>query len=136
MTISRRLAAIGGAVAVSAVAIIAAAHYEREPPPAEAPAPGMTVAKDSVTLESGAPQWKVLRLGSATPATQHWTDPLPARIEIDEAKLSRVGTPLAGRVGRVLVERGQTVAAGAPLFTVASPSIAELRAEREKESQP
>jgi RND family efflux transporter MFP subunit len=127
-----RFAAIGGALVVSGVSIIAAARYQREPPPAEAPAPGMTVAKDSVTLESGAPQWKVLHLGVATPAAQHWTDPLPARIEIDEAKLSRVGTPLAGRVAKVFVERGQAVAAGAPLFTVSSPNIAELRAERAK----
>ena len=128
----RRLGGLGGAVLVSGVSIIAAARYEREPPPADTPAPGMTVGKDSVTLESGAPQWKVLRLGTATAAAQHWTDPLPARIEIDEAKLSRVGTPLAGRVTRVLVERGQTVAAGAPLFTVSSPSVAELRAEKSK----
>ncbi len=127
-----RFAAIGAAVLASGVSIIAAARYEREPPPAEAPAPGMTVGKDSVTLESNAPQWKVLRLGSATPAQQHWTDPLPARIEIDETKLSRVGTPLAGRVARVLVERGQTVAAGTPLFVVSSPNIAELRAEKQK----
>jgi len=127
-----RFAAIGGALVVSGVSIIAAARYQREPPPADTPAPGMTVAKDSVTLESGAPQWKVLHLGVATPATQHWTDPLPARIEIDEAKLSRVGTPLAGRVSKVFVERGQAVAAGAPLFTVSSPNIAELRAERSK----
>jgi RND family efflux transporter MFP subunit len=127
-----RFAAIGGAVVVSGVSILAAARYEREPPPAPAPAPGMTVDKDSVQLESGAPQWKVLRLGTATPATQHWTDPLPARIEIDEARMSRVGAPLGGRVTRVFVERGQSVAAGAPLFTVASPNIAELRAEKQK----
>lgn len=127
-----RFAAIGGALVVSGVSIIAAARYQREPPPADTPAPGMTVAKDSVTLESGAPQWKVLHLGVATPATQHWTDPLPARIEIDEAKLSRVGTPLAGRVSKVFVERGQAVTAGAPLFSVSSPNIAELRAERAK----
>ena len=127
-----RIAAIGGALLVSGVSIIAAARYEREPPPAETPAPGMTVDKNSVTLESGAPQWKILRLGTATPATQHWTDPLPARIEIDETKLSRVGSTLAGRVIKVFVERGQTVAAGAPLFTVSSPNIAELRAERSK----
>jgi RND family efflux transporter MFP subunit len=92
----------------------------------------MTVAKDSVALTGDAPQWKLLRLGPAAPASEHWTDPLPARIEIDETKLSRVGTPLGGRVTRVFVERGQSVAAGAPLFSVSSPSIAELRAEREK----
>jgi RND family efflux transporter MFP subunit len=128
----KRFLIIGIAVVISAIAIVAAARYEREPPPAEAPAPGMTVAKDSVTLSGDAPQWKLIRLGPVAPASEHWTDPLPARIEIDETKLSRVGTPLGGRVTRVLVERGQNVAAGAPLFVVSSPSIAELRAEREK----
>jgi RND family efflux transporter MFP subunit len=127
-----RLVAIGAAAIVSGLAILAAARYQREPPPAEAPAPGMTVAKDSVALTGDAPQWKVLRLGTVSAATEHWTDPVPARIEIDETKLSRVGTPVAGRVVRVFVERGQTVAAGAPLFAVASPGVAELRAEKEK----
>jgi RND family efflux transporter MFP subunit len=127
-----RIVALIGAAIVSGVSIYAAARFQREPPPEETPAPGMTVGKDNVALASDAPQWKVLRLGTAQAAAAHWTDPLPARIMIDETKLSRVGSPLAGRVVKVLVERGDRVKAGQPLFTVASPNVAELRAEVEK----
>jgi RND family efflux transporter MFP subunit len=127
-----RIVALVGAAVVSGVSIYAAARFQREPPPEETPAPGMTVGKDNVALASDAPQWKVLRLGTAQAAAAHWTDPLPARIMIDETKLSRVGSPLAGRITKVLVERGQKVKAGQPLFTVASPNVAELRAEVEK----
>ncbi|HEY0191344.1 MAG TPA: efflux RND transporter periplasmic adaptor subunit, partial [Kofleriaceae bacterium] len=50
----------------------------------------------------------------------------------DEARASRLGSPLAGRVTSVAVDRGQRVKAGAALYTVASPNLAELRADREK----
>jgi cobalt-zinc-cadmium efflux system membrane fusion protein len=43
-----------------------------------------------------------------------------------------VGSPLSGRVTTVSVELGQNVKAGAPLFAVASPDIAALRAEQQK----
>ncbi len=62
----------------------------------------------------------------------HWTDAVPARITIDETRASKLGAPLAGRVSRVSVELGQRVAAGAPLFSVASPDLAELRSNGEK----
>jgi RND family efflux transporter MFP subunit len=62
----------------------------------------------------------------------HWSEPVPARVKIDETRAARVGSPLAGRVTQVFVELGQSVKLGDPLFTVASPDIAGLRAEREK----
>ncbi|HKA91294.1 MAG TPA: efflux RND transporter periplasmic adaptor subunit [Haliangiales bacterium] len=127
-----RVLAFSAAVVVSGLSVLAAARFQREPPPVEAPAPGITVGKDNVALATDAPQWKVIRLGTATASTAHWTDPLPARIQIDEAKLSRVGTPLPGRVTGVFVQRGQKVKTGEALFAVASPAVAELRAERDK----
>jgi membrane fusion protein, heavy metal efflux system len=128
----RRWLAAAAAVAVSAFSILAAARFQRDPPPAPTPAPGMTVGPNDVALTPDAPQWRLLRLGAARPAQAHWTDALPARIQIDEAKISRIGAPLAGRVTRVLVERGQPVTAGTPLLSIASPNVAELTAEREK----
>jgi membrane fusion protein, heavy metal efflux system len=127
-----RILAFLAAVVLSGLSVLAAARFRREAPPEEAPAPGITVGKDNVVLANDAPQWKVVRLGMATASTAHWTDPLPARIQIDETRLSRVGTPLPGRVTNVFVERGQRVKAGDPLFAVASPAVAELRAERDK----
>src|SRR5262249_23630276 len=61
-----------------------------------------------------------------------WSDPVPARIAFDETRTSRLGTPLAGRVSQVMVERGEHVRAGQPLFTVGSPHLAELRTDRDK----
>ncbi|HEX3480755.1 MAG TPA: efflux RND transporter periplasmic adaptor subunit [Kofleriaceae bacterium] len=115
--------------AAGALAILLARHYRRPDPPAEPAAPGMKVGSNSVALTSGAPAWKVIKLGAPTAAEPHWSDPIPGRVAFDEAKTSRLGSPLAGRVTAVLAERGQHVKSGTPLFTVSSPSLAELRTE-------
>ena len=96
--------------------------------------PGMTVEPNGISIEPDAPQWQVLKLGVVTPANSSWTDPIPARVMIDETRASKVGVPLSGRVTSVLVELGQSVKMGDPLFSVASPEIAELRGQREKAS--
>jgi RND family efflux transporter MFP subunit len=127
-----RVPVIAGALAVGVVAILLARHYHRPDPPKDPPAPGMTVGSDSVTLANDAPMWNVVKVAKAEAAQAHWTDAVPARVVFDEARTSRLGTPLSGRVTAVTVERGQKVAKGAPLFTVSSPNLAELRAEQEK----
>ena len=119
--------AICAAIGVSA--IVMARYYHRADPPSEPPAPGMRVGSNAVTLASDAPAWKVVKLGAPAAAEPHWSDPIPARVTFDEARTSRLGSPLAGRVTAVFAERGQRVRAGAPLFTVSSPSLAELRSE-------
>jgi RND family efflux transporter MFP subunit len=113
-------------------AIVLARHYERPAPPKETPAPGMTVGSDSITLANDAPMWSMVKVAAADAAEPHWTDPVPARIVFDEARTSRLGSPLAGRVTATFVERGQHVKSGDKLFTVSSPNLAELRADLEK----
>lgn len=129
---SRRVQGVLAAVVLSGISIWAASGFTREPPPPTPDAPGIQVGDDNVTLAADAPQWKVLRLSSVAAATTHWSDPVPARVKIDETRASKVGSPLAGRVTQVFVELGQPVKTGDALFTVASPDIAGLRAEREK----
>jgi len=119
-------------VIIGGASIVLARHYHRADPPSEPPAPGMHVGSNSVTLAPGAPAWKVIKLGTPSPAGPHWSDPIPARIQFDETRTSRLGAPLAGRVTQVFAERGQRVHAGAAMFTVASPSLAELHAELAK----
>jgi membrane fusion protein, heavy metal efflux system len=121
-----------GAILLGGAAIVLARHYKRPDPPTEPSAPGMTVGSDTVTLANDAPMWGVVKLAPAQPAEPHWTDPVPARIVFDEARTSRLGSPLAGRVTAVMTERGQHVKIGDKLFTVSSPNLAELRAELEK----
>jgi membrane fusion protein, heavy metal efflux system len=121
-----------GAVLLGGSMIGLACRYHRPEPPIEAAAPGMTVGSNAVRLTQDAPQWAVIKVAPAEPAEPHWSDPVPGRIVFDEARASRLGSPLAGRVTAIAVDRGQRVKAGAPLYTIASPGLAELRAEREK----
>ena len=127
-----RVSGILAALVVAGVAIVAALLFHKKLPAEPQPPPGLRVDKDSVTIANGAPQWKALRLGKAEAAHEHWSDSFPARFRVDEAVASRVGSPLSGRVTQVSVELGANVKAGAPLFTVASPDIAALRAEQQK----
>jgi RND family efflux transporter MFP subunit len=90
-------------------------------------------AKGSTALQIGsASSWKAVTVGNATAAHPRWTDPVSARVVIDETRTSRIGSPLDGRVTEVLVQRGQTVTAGTPLFSVASADLAELYAARDR----
>lgn len=123
---------VGAAVLASTLLVWAATGFTREPPQQQPPPPGMVMGTTDVSLAPDAPQWKVLRLAAAKPAMVRWSDPVPARVKIDETRASVIGSPLSGRITAVYVELGQVVKAGAPLFSVASPDIAGLRAERDK----
>lgn len=127
-----RLTSLGIAMFASALAIFAAVSFHRKPPPEESAAAGMQVGKDGLRLANGAPQWKVLKLGQVLSPSERWSDPYPARFKVDEAFASKIGSPLAGRVTNVFIELGQPVKAGQPLFAIASPDIAELRAGQQK----
>ncbi|HUL78231.1 MAG TPA: efflux RND transporter periplasmic adaptor subunit [Vicinamibacteria bacterium] len=119
-------------LAAGAVAVAGALLYHPPGPPATTPPPGMTVEKSGISFAPDAPQWRFLKLGKATRIGEHWTDDVPARITIDETRAWKLGVPLAGHVSRVLVELGEPVQPGQPLFAVASSEIAELRTAKEK----
>lgn len=127
-----RLTSLGIAIGVSALAILAAVSFHRKAPPEATAAAGLKVASGAISIENGAPQWKVLKLGTVVAPTERWSDPYPARFKVDEAFAAKVGSPLSGRVTNVFIELGQPVKAGQPLFAVASPDIAELRASQQK----
>jgi RND family efflux transporter MFP subunit len=113
-------------------AVLAASRFERKVPvPSKGPAT-VSVSGGTIAISQGAPQWDVIRLGRAEPATDHWTNSLPAYVRVDETRASRVGAPLGGRVQQVFAELGQTVASGTPLFSVSSPDLAALRADMDK----
>lgn len=81
---------------------------------------------------SGAVAWASLKMVAAGACPVRWSDNVGARVAFDERHTSRVSVPLAGRITQVFVERGQQVAAGAPLFVVASADLADLRGQRDK----
>jgi cobalt-zinc-cadmium efflux system membrane fusion protein len=123
----------GGAIAAAlgVIAVFAASRFERKPPPPASVSTSVAVAGSAVSIANGAPQWDVIRLGRTEAAGEHWTDPVPAYVRVDETRAERVGAPLGGRVGKVFAELGQPVSVGTPLFSVASPDLAALRADQE-----
>ena len=126
------VAILVAAILLGGAAIVFARHYARPDPATEPHARGMTVGSDSMTLAVDAPMWNVIKVAPAAAAEPHWTDRIPARIVFDETRTSRIGSPLAGRVTTVMVERGEHVKQGDRLFTVSSPNLAELRVALEK----
>jgi membrane fusion protein, heavy metal efflux system len=121
------LAAVAGASLIMLAHLVTPAS-----PPADAKSLDMTTSKDAIAVRENAPQWKFLKLGIVGQTGSHWTDSVPARISIDESRSSRVGVPVDGRVTRVLVELGDQVQEGQPLFALVSPAVDELRAAREQ----
>ncbi|HET9958020.1 MAG TPA: efflux RND transporter periplasmic adaptor subunit [Polyangiaceae bacterium] len=120
------------ALVIGAGALVVTLSFQRKPPEEMSDAPGIAVGKSDVTLAKDAPQWKLLHVTPAVAKGENFGEPFPARFGVDEALAAKVGTPLAGRVSTVHVVLGQNVKAGQPLFSVTSPDIAGLRAEREK----
>ncbi len=123
-----------GAALFGCVSIWISSDFTREKPEAPAVSTAMKVDENGISLTPDAPQWQLLKLGVVQAAETRWTDPIPARVVIDETRASKIQVPLSGRVTGVFVELGQRVRAGDPLFSVASPEIADLRSEREKAS--
>jgi RND family efflux transporter MFP subunit len=122
------LVSVGAALALVGLAV----RFSPEGPRAAASSGDMAVGENGIALAHGAAQWQFLKLGAAVASARRFTDPVPARIAVDQGRASKVGVPLGGHVTRVFAELGQRVAAGDPLFSVASPDIAELRAARER----
>jgi membrane fusion protein, heavy metal efflux system len=126
-----RMFGLGSSMLVGGLSVWLSTGFSREPQPMEK-TPGLTIEGSKVTLAPDAPQWQALKLGVVTTADVRFTDPIPARIAIDETRASKVQSPLNGRVGQVFVELGERVKPGDPLFSVTSPDIADLRAAKEK----
>jgi len=128
----KNLLFVGIGVGVSIAGILAAHSFERGGASVEPASDGTRVGEHTITLPQDAAAWKLVHRGTAAPLAERWSDPYPARFKVDEARASRVGSPLAGRVSQVFVEIGQSVKAGDPLVSISSPDVAELRSERQK----
>lgn len=87
-------------------------------------------AANAAREDSG--HWRALEVEPVAIASDLWTDPLGSHVRLDETKAARVGVPLSGQVVRVYVELGYDVKQGDPLFSVASPELAALGAEKSR----
>ena len=126
-----RMFGLSSSMLVGGLSIWLSTGFSREPAVAAKPT-GLKIEGNTLSIAADAPQWQALKLGVVTTADTRLTDPVPARVAIDETRASKVQTPLSGRVGQVFVELGQRVRKGDALFSVTSPDIADLRANKEK----
>ena len=95
---------------------------------ASAPPPEPKVVGERISFPANAPQLGALTVqpvAGEDSATTH----LFGRLTWDEDATVRVFTPFAGRVRRVMVEVGQTVAKGTPLAEVESPDFGQAQAD-------
>jgi len=128
----RRALPLACAGALGACSIALASAFEAGSPAPLPPPDGISVEGGAIHLSPGSPQWNSIELARVEAAGRTWSDPFPARVRIDEGRAARIGAPLPGRVVAVHVDLGEEVQAGTRLFTVASPAIAELRAEADR----
>ncbi|QSQ27529.1 efflux RND transporter periplasmic adaptor subunit [Pyxidicoccus parkwayensis] len=91
---------------------------------------GPEVHGETVSLPTGAPQWRYVELAVASTGPALQPLPSPARVQFDEARTASVGAPLAGRVEEVRVRLGDRVKPGDRLFSVRSAAYADLGRER------
>lgn len=66
------------------------------------------------------------------PETHAGTISAPARVEFRAQAISTVGTVVAGRVGKILVQIGDRVKAGTPLAVLASGEAAQMRSDHSR----
>lgn len=120
---------IGGALLALGVAVPAVLMLQPPRVPVAAVIQPMAVDEKGVSLKDDAPQWRYVELAVAKDAQSMAPPRAPARIAFDEQRTSAVGTPLAGRVEKVLVRIGDRLEKGARLFSVRSGAWADLERE-------
>src|SRR4051794_27355016 len=79
------LAALGGGAV-----LLAATMWRPDPRVQVHPPAGMKVGEHELTLSQGAPQWNALKLAKVAPARATFSEPVPARVRIDEAHAARI----------------------------------------------
>lgn len=84
---------------------------------------------DVLRFPPGAPQLSYLKSEVAEAHPEPLTDALPGRIAYDEDLTARVSAPIAGRVTRIVVDLGETVARGAPLAYLEAPDFSQATAD-------
>lgn len=97
-------------------------------PAADSPPPEPTVSKDRISFPQNGSRLEGIR---STPVEMQ---PVPlarlnGRLTWNEDRTVRVYTPFAGRVERILVQTGQTVARGQALAVIASPDFGQAQAD-------
>lgn len=101
--------------------LVIAALTPPPPPPPPPPADGSFTATDR--------QWQTLRFAAARQTTISENASTEGKIAIDDNLTTPVFSPFTGRVTRIMVQPGDAVTAGQPLFAVAASEAAQSDAD-------
>lgn len=116
-------------------ALAASCGRGSEPGPAKAPEPAAaadaTHADEANILEVDEGMLRDLRITTRAVESRTGGDlvVLLGELAVDQSAYAEVGTPVAARVARVLVNTGDTVRPGQPVVELTSPDLARERAE-------
>lgn len=91
--------------------------------PAPEPPPPIEHRGDDLVVPEGSPLRGRLRIGKATIQNIETKLVVPASVESDPARTAKITPPLPGRVVRLEVHFGDTVAKGQPLLALDSPDL-------------
>lgn len=109
----------GGCLLAALLPMQACRQQENAP----APAPPPAAPPQSVTLDAG--QAGQIRVEAASERDFAPQVQAPGHVDFDQDHLAQVSSPWAGRVQQVFVKAGDVVRRGQPLFSVASPDLAQ-----------
>lgn len=88
------------------------------------PAPARVSELAEVSLPADSPMLSRIKVGTVQTARRPLDEVVaPGKIEANPNRISRIAVPLAGRVKRVMVGIGDSVAQGQPLLAVDSPDV-------------
>lgn len=118
------------AAALVAIAVWMAVQYfpRRSEPKAQAAAPAHLNARE-LRFAADSPQLTFIKIEAVEALPEPLLDPLSARIAYDENHTARIGSPIAGRVTRILVQPGDHVSAGQQLLLLDAPEYGSAAAD-------
>jgi membrane fusion protein, heavy metal efflux system len=93
------------------------------------PAPPPTAQKDPFAITAGPELLARLKIGEAREAEVRETLRVPGRVEVDETRVARVGSPVTGRVSELEVREGDNVRRGQILATLTSTELSNTQLE-------
>ena len=109
------------ACALAAAAVVVGCG-DKPPPPAAA-------TKDPFAITAGPELLARIKIGEARETEVRETLRVPGRVEVDEARVARVGSPVTGRVSGLEVREGDDVKRGQILATLTSTELSNTQLE-------
>jgi cobalt-zinc-cadmium efflux system membrane fusion protein len=122
----RHASFLSAASIMLALTVSACGKSDAPPPPAPAKTPGV------ISYAPGSPELDSIQTMVAHTSALPISTDLNARLGVDESVTSRVGSPVAGRVTRIVADLGQAVRAGQPLAYLDAPDLAQAWADTRK----